>query len=826
VSTKKSISILSFLLLFVVMTSGNVSARSLNTNTLTQTSTSVWGTGADGDLTVSAGQTIYTDNTRSALSTTAASGQPSLTLSSASGFAVGQEVLIIQMQGIGAGTYEFGMIAGISGNIITLGVNLSYSYDSDGSSPAQVLRVYQYHNVTVQSDGVLTAHAWDGSTGGVVAFRASGTITETGTISANGQLGGTGAGSAGGTGIGFRGGQAKPANGNQQPGQAFTGEGSGGASEAQTSANFSGGGGGYTSGYDGGSGGGGSHASAGGNGVYWNTSLPGIGATLLTGTSDLTTMTFGGGGGGAAIDGSGDVGAGGGGGGIVFITGSSVIVTGSITTNGGAGGNAFYGGGGGGAGGSILIKAKIATLGTNLITAIAGAGGLGTGAGNRNGGNGGVGRIRIDYGQTLSGTTNPPASTYQDPTLETYTLTYKAGTGGTITGTTPQTVNYGANGTTVTAKPNTGYHFVKWSDGVLTASRTDTNVTTNIYVTANFASITYTITGNVGITGVTLSYTDGTLKTATSALNGSYSLAVSYNWSGKVTPSKTGFAFSPASRTYSNVVANQTSQNYSTLVTISGNVGDAGVVLHYTNGTAQTLTSASNGRYSFTVPYHWSGTVTPVKTGVTFTPASRTYISLATSQTNQNYIDTVSFISTATYDGGIIESARGNGKGGTMNSTAINFPLGDDSRNRQFRLILSFNTGSLPDTAIIQSVALKIKQNGSPVGINPFTVLGALYADIRKGYFGTSPVLELADFNAPATATRIGSFGSTPISGWYSASLNATGKSDINKANLTQLRIYFATPTNNNNSANYAVFFSGNAAVGNQPLLIITYSLP
>jgi hypothetical protein len=47
-------------------------------------------------------------------------------------------------------------------------------------------------------------------------------------------------------------------------------------------------------------------------------------------------------------------------------------------------------------------------------------------------------------------------------------------------------VNHGANGTEVTAVPNTGYHFVDWSDGVLTPSRTDLNVTGNINVTAAF----------------------------------------------------------------------------------------------------------------------------------------------------------------------------------------------------------------------------------------------------------------------------------------------------------------------------------------------------
>ncbi|PKN83573.1 MAG: hypothetical protein CVU46_16595, partial [Chloroflexi bacterium HGW-Chloroflexi-8] len=65
----------------------------------------------------------------------------------------------------------------------------------------------------------------------------------------------------------------------------------------------------------------------------------------------------------------------------------------------------------------------------------------------------------------------------------------------------PQTVNYGASGTEVTAVPNTGYHFVSWSDGVLTAARTDTNVMANLSVTASFAIDTHTITASTGANG-------------------------------------------------------------------------------------------------------------------------------------------------------------------------------------------------------------------------------------------------------------------------------------------------------------------------------------
>jgi hypothetical protein len=85
--------------------------------------------------------------------------------------------------------------------------------------------------------------------------------------------------------------------------------------------------------------------------------------------------------------------------------------------------------------------------------------------------------------------------------INTYTLTYTAGANGTISGTSPQTVNYGASGTPVTAVPNTGYHFVNWSDSSTQNPRTDTNVTADISVTANFAINTYTLTYTAGANG-------------------------------------------------------------------------------------------------------------------------------------------------------------------------------------------------------------------------------------------------------------------------------------------------------------------------------------
>jgi len=70
-----------------------------------------------------------------------------------------------------------------------------------------------------------------------------------------------------------------------------------------------------------------------------------------------------------------------------------------------------------------------------------------------------------------------------------YTLTYIAGPNGTISGPSPQTTIEGGSGTEVTAVPNSGYQFDNWSDGVLTASRIDSNITADLTVTANFRAI-------------------------------------------------------------------------------------------------------------------------------------------------------------------------------------------------------------------------------------------------------------------------------------------------------------------------------------------------
>ncbi len=155
----------------------------------------------------------------------------------------------------------------------------------------------------------------------------------------------------------------------------------------------------------------------------------------------------------------------------------------------------------------------------------------------------------------------------------------------------------------------------------------------------------HTISGNAGVGGAILTYTNGTPKTVTANAAGLYSFQVPTDWSGTVTPAKPGYIFSPTSMTYANVLADQTSQDYTTTgvtFTISGNAGLAGVTLSYTDGTPKTVTTDEAGLYSFEVPYNWSGMVTPSLSGYGFRPGTKTYTNVIANQYAQDYITNTS----------------------------------------------------------------------------------------------------------------------------------------------------------------------------------------
>lgn len=136
------------------------------------------------------------------------------------------------------------------------------------------------------------------------------------------------------------------------------------------------------------------------------------------------------------------------------------------------------------------------------------------------------------------------------------------------------------------------------------------------------------VSGSLGVNGAgaSVAFTGGTPVTADGS--GNYSFVVNYGWTGTITPSKTGYTFSLPSITVSTAVtANLPNQNFTTIINtymVSGSLGanGAGASVAFTGGTPVTADGA--GGYSFTVNYGWTGTITPSKTGYTFTLLSIT----------------------------------------------------------------------------------------------------------------------------------------------------------------------------------------------------------
>jgi len=67
-----------------------------------------------------------------------------------------------------------------------------------------------------------------------------------------------------------------------------------------------------------------------------------------------------------------------------------------------------------------------------------------------------------------------------------FDVNYIVSENGTLSGSSTQSVAYGSSTTAVTATPNAGYRFLKWSDDITTPTRTDSNITQNATITAMF----------------------------------------------------------------------------------------------------------------------------------------------------------------------------------------------------------------------------------------------------------------------------------------------------------------------------------------------------
>lgn len=382
--------------------------------------TGEYGTGADGtaDVSTTRDLSVVSITGRSTADAPwfrlAGLDSTSTTLTVApTGITVGDEVMIVNLQGApGAvarvGNYEFQKVAGVTGSTVRFvgTVANTYGTSSNASLAGQVVamvRVPNYRAVTVRSGGVITTAAFNGSIGGVLAFRVAGALI----VQAGGRIDMAGRGYRGGP-------TGAVSDQDAYQGESRTGVGCGGQVSSCAGgylntacnqcylANDGGGGAAVT-------GGGGNYAGGATAGVSWNggaAAPPSGGGTY--GVGNLSQIILGSGGGGVwhgTNFASYVFGPGGNGGGVVWLSALSAdLVAGAITAAGAQGIHASQGswtyGCGGGAGGSIYTRVQTIT-----VVGVAGAatGGPGASAGLiRPGGNGGVGRIRVDA-RTVNG---------------------------------------------------------------------------------------------------------------------------------------------------------------------------------------------------------------------------------------------------------------------------------------------------------------------------------------------------------------------------------------------------------------------------------------
>jgi hypothetical protein len=317
-----------------------------------------------------------------------------------------------------AGTYEYAIATSAvpaAGGTLNLLTGTTNAYNNanatatQGQIRFQVIRVPRYNNLTINAAASITATAWNGTAGGVVALDVNGTLnmntTGTITVDAMGFRGGGGRQLGGGGGANTDVRTNATVNTNGAKGEGICGtpryirvgaaltntgvEGYPNGSNANGAPGNAGGGGtdAHPANNDENTGGGGgANGGAGGRGGRsWNSNLNtgGYGGVAPAFISNSRLILGGGGGAGTTNNGTGASGgaglssSGGAGGGIVILTVNTVTNAGTISAN---GQNAFAvdndGGGGGGAGGSVYVSATVtASIATLTVNARGGNGG-------------------------------------------------------------------------------------------------------------------------------------------------------------------------------------------------------------------------------------------------------------------------------------------------------------------------------------------------------------------------------------------------------------------------------------------------------------------
>lgn len=353
----------------------------------------VRGTGKDGPVVTSSNADI--NPTRESCSIS--SGSKVLTVADETPFTAGDLVYIHKTRGnttTACGTSYLARVVSTATNVLNLDRNAPAAFQDSGADQSQCILVLEPTSWKLNTGITMSPAAWDGSVGGINIVVCQGEIDIVGDIDMRGK--------------GFGGGISV----STQHDNGYQGQGEDGVGVQGTNAANSNGGGAGTDVHDnfeGGGGGGGGHKNAGSNGKDNGGSEKGLGGDASSMTNAFTVIIFGGGGGSGAAphNTSGASGKGGTSPGILILIFRKLTVTGRIYIDGQDGDDSSAtpaGAGGGSAASSGWFLGDEAVIGTDLITAAKGIGGLGfQGTTKPDGGDGSIGYLRFDVGK-LTGT--------------------------------------------------------------------------------------------------------------------------------------------------------------------------------------------------------------------------------------------------------------------------------------------------------------------------------------------------------------------------------------------------------------------------------------
>ena len=200
----------------------------------------------------------------------------------------------------------------------------------------------------------------------------------------------------------------------------------------------------------------------------------------------------------------------------------------------------------------------------------------------------------------------------------------------------------------------------------------DTANTTGMVGVTLWAATTFSISGSAGVAGATVSWSGDATGSTTADGSGNYTIGNLSPGSYTITPTLTGYAFSPTSTNETITTSDITGVNFTAtpVYTVTGHAGVAGASVFYSGTASGSVTADGSGNYSISGLIAGTYTVTPSLVGYIFSPTSKT----ATISGNYNFSN---FTATAIY------SISGNaGVGGTTITYAVGMvELEDGSGN-------------------------------------------------------------------------------------------------------------------------------------------------